>query len=108
MCYWLIFRDQTFILKGHTVVSATDESRTCLVTEVKCCTLQVDTEPDVGAGDRNCLSPSVTHCDGSDSQRGRCMSDVECQRHIASRNMSAFPVNVLGSFIDVVSVQEVM
>jgi len=62
----------------------------------------------VGAGDRNCLLSSVTHCDGSDSQRGRCMSDVEYQRHIASLNMPAFPVYVLGLFIDVVSVPEVM
>jgi len=108
MCYWLIFRDQAFILSGHTAVSATEASRTCLVTEVTCCTLHVDTEPDVGAGDRNCLSPSMTHCDGSDSQSGRCMPDVECQRHIASRYMSAFPVYVLGLFSDVVSVQEVM
>ena len=108
MCYWLIFRDQTLIARGQTEVSVSDASRTCLVTEVIGCTLQVDTEPDVGAGDRNCLLPPVTHCDGSDSHRGRCMSDVECQRHISSRNMPAFPVYVLGLFIDVVSVSEVM
>jgi hypothetical protein len=69
MCEWLIIRDRTFIVRGHTEVSVTEASRTCLVTEVTGCTLQVDTEPDVGAGDRNCLLPSVTRCDGSDSAR---------------------------------------
>jgi hypothetical protein len=104
----MIFRDQTFITRIQTAVSVTEALRTCLVTEVTHCTLQVDAEPEVGAGDRNCLLPSVTHCDGSDSQRGRCVSDIECQRHIASRNMPAFPVYILNLFIDVVPVSEVM
>jgi hypothetical protein len=107
LCYWLIFRDQTFIARGgsdsseclcywliftvQTAVSVSGASCTCLVTEVTRCKLQIDTEPDVGVGDRNCLLPPVTHCDGSDSQRGRCMSDVGCQPHIASRNMPARP-----------------
>ena len=67
MCEWLIVRDRTFIVRGQTEVSVTEASRTCLL--VTGCTLQVDTEPDVGAGDRNCLLPSVTRCDGSDSAR---------------------------------------
>jgi hypothetical protein len=95
-------------VRVQTAVSVTEASRICFLTEVTLCTLQVDTEPDVGAGDRNCLLPPVTHCDGSDSQRGRCMYDVECQRHIASHNMLAFPVYVLGLFIDVIPVSEVM
>jgi hypothetical protein len=55
MCEWLIVRARTFIARGQTEVSVPEASRNFLVTEVTGCTLQVDTEPDVGAGDQNCL-----------------------------------------------------